>query len=87
MEFTEEVLKYLKSSELKTKDYIAPKDYQVKYLAKRLRQSAFYTSLDMKERANIEKAVKKLVYEFCENEEVEIFSFNDLYYYLVKIFY
>ena len=87
MEFAEEVLKYLKCSELKTKDYIAPKDVQARYLAKRLRQSAFYTSLDEKERANIEKAVKKLVDEYCKDEECEIFSFNDLYYYLVKTFY
>ena len=64
MEFAEEVLKYLKSSELKTKDYIAPKDVQARYLAKRLRQSAFYTSLDEKERAKM-KNVKSFLSMIC----------------------
>lgn len=87
MEFIEEVFKYLKSSDLKTTNYVAPKESQIKYLAKRLRQAPFYTSLDAKERAFLERSVRNIVDQFCKDEEMYAFSFNDLYLYLLKMFY
>lgn len=87
MEFTEEVFKFLKSSNLKTTAYVAPKDSQIKYLAKRLRQAEFYVSLDDKERAFLEKSVRNIINQFCKDEEIYAFSLNDLYLYLLKMFY
>lgn len=78
---------YLKSSDLK-KHYLKEyKDKQVLYISKRMRESAFYRQLEQSQRSVLDKKIKTVIDEYCNEEEFDTFSIFDLYNYLIKIYY
>lgn len=77
----------LKTSDLKKHLLREYKDKQILYISKRMRESVFYRNLDEKCRSTLDKKIRKVIDDFCEDEDVDTFSICDLYNYLLKIYY